>query len=410
MFAGFTHEPQIESQVVDAGYLHGQDFLGDKQVAHVCLAIDMVNNRGTVFLQGGEVVGPLLVAHVHNAMTGKEHTIAAVARGHHTVHHINAAIDGLEHVGRGTDTHQVAGTVLRQDVIDDFYHLIHHLGGFTHGEAADGVTVGTQVGDKLGRFLTQVLIDTTLHDREIGLTVAVAGLCVLEVLPAAGQPVVGQRQRLAGIVVVAGAWRALVQRHHDVTADGAFNVHHLLGGKQVLATIDVAAKGHALVGQLAVLGQREHLEAATVGEDGTVPAVELVQTPGALDNVHAGAQIQVIGIAQDNLCLDVLTQFSHVNSLDGAHGAYGHKDGRLDLAMIGRDESGAGIGAAGCGYKLIVHSVVVIEKSCKDTKIVHRGQIIDNSFFREGTPYHRGIKSVCHNSILFNITARWAGN
>ena len=146
----------------------------------------MIDNRGAILLQGSEIVGPLLVAHVHDAMAGEEHAVAAVARRHHTVHHIHATVNGLKDVGRRAHTHQVAGTVLRQDVVDDLDHLIHHLGGFAHGQAANGVAVGTQVGDKLAGFLSQVFIDATLHDGEIGLAVTIAGLGVLEVFPATG--------------------------------------------------------------------------------------------------------------------------------------------------------------------------------------------------------------------------------
>ena len=120
----------------------------------------------------------------------------------------------------------------------------------------------------------------------------------------------------------------------------------------------MAAESHTLVGQLAVLGQREDLETAAVGQDGAVPAVELVQATCTLNDVHAGTQVQVIGVAQDDLRLDVLAKFRHVDGLDGAHSAHGHENGSLDLAMVGRDESGAGIGALGGGYELIVHSVV----------------------------------------------------
>ena len=126
----------------------------------------------------------------------------------------------------------------------------------------------------------------------------------------------------------------------------------------MLAAIDVAAEGHPLVSQFAVLGKGEDLEAAAVGQDGTVPPVELVQASGTLDDVHTGTQVQVIGVAQDDLGLDVLAQFGHMDSLDGSHGAYWHEDRGLDLAVVGRDESSAGIGALGRGYELIVHSVV----------------------------------------------------
>ena len=314
-------------------------------------------------------------------MAREQHTVTAVAGGHHAVHHIDTAVDGLEYVGRRAHAHQIAGTVLWQDIVDNLNHLIHHLGGLAHGKTADGVAVSAQVGDKLGRFLTQVFIDATLHDGEIGLAVAIMGLGVLEMFPATGEPVMGQCQGLAGIIVVTGTRRAFVQCHHDVAADGAFDVHHLLGGEQVIAAVDVAAKGHALVSQFAVIGKRKHLKATAIGKDGTVPTVKLVQSACTLDDIHTGSQVQVIGVAQDDLRLDILTQFSHVNCLYSSHRAHGHEDGGLDLTMVGRDESSTRIGALGCGYELIIHSVIILEKSCKGTKIVNSEEFLVNSFF-----------------------------
>ena len=51
--------------------------------------------------------------------------------------------------------------------------------------------------------------------------------------------------------------------------------------------------------------------------------------------------------------------------LDGANGTHRHKDRGLDLAVVGRDESGTGICAAGCGYELIVHSIICSKKHAK---------------------------------------------
>ena len=166
---------------------------------------------------------------------------------------------------------------------------------------------------------------------------------------------------LAGIIVVAGTRRALVKRHHDVAANAALDVHYLLGREQVLAAIDVAAEGHSLVGQLAVLGQREDLETAAVGEDGAVPTVELVKATGTLNDVHARAQVQVIGIAQNDLRLDVLAQLGHVNRLNSTHRSHRHENRGLNLTVVGSNESGAGTGAAGSGYELIIHSVSIVK-------------------------------------------------
>jgi len=134
----------------------------------------------------------------------------------------------------------------------------------------------------------------------------------------------------------------------------------------VLAAVDVAAEGNALVGEFAIVGKGKDLKAAAIGQDGTVPTVELVQSSCTLDDVHTGSQIEVIGVTQDNLRLDIISQFRHLYRLDGAHRANGHEDRGLDLAVVGRDESSSGIGSLGGGYELIVHSVVdCLEKTCK---------------------------------------------
>ena len=60
-------------------------------------------------------------------------------------------------------------------------------------------------------------------------------------------------------------------------------------------------KAHALLGDLADLGQAHHLEAAGVGEDRPVPAHEAVQAAEPRDALGAGAQHQVIGVAEDDV-------------------------------------------------------------------------------------------------------------
>jgi hypothetical protein len=47
--------------------------------------------------------------------------------------------------------------------------------------------------------------------------------------------------------------------------------------------------------------QREHLEAAGIGEDRAVPARETVQAAVRLDDLEARPQVQVEGIAEDDL-------------------------------------------------------------------------------------------------------------
>ena len=53
----------------------------------------------------------------------------------------------------------------------------------------------------------------------------------------------------------------------DVGTDDALDVHHALGGEDVLRTVDVGSKLAALLRELADAREGEDLEAAGVGED-----------------------------------------------------------------------------------------------------------------------------------------------
>ena len=329
---GVGDEPQVEGEVVDAGYLHRQQLARLEEVVEVGLGGDAVDlaARG---VEGREVGLPLLVAHVHRALVGEEHGVAAVARGHHAVEHIDTAGDALQQVLGRAHTHEVARLVLGQDGVDDLDHLVHHLGGLAHGQSANGIALGALVGDVLSRLAPQVGIGAALDDRKEGLGVAVEGLGLAETLEAAVEPALGKPKAVLGVGVVALARRTLVERHDDVGTDDALDVHHALGGEDVLRTVDVGSKLAALLRELADAREGEDLEAAGVGEDRAVPTVEAMEATSGPEHLAAGAEVEVVGVAQDDLGLHLLLEFAEVDSLHAAHRAHGHEDGGEDLAM-----------------------------------------------------------------------------
>lgn len=107
----------------------------------------------------------------------------------------------------------------------------------------------------------------------------------------------------------------------------------------MLAAVDVGAELAAFFLELADAGEREDLEAAAVGEDRTVPAVELVQAACCPDDVKTWAQVEVIGVSEDNLCHDLLLEFLEVDALHASYGSYGHEDWGLDLSVVGGDDA-----------------------------------------------------------------------
>ena len=71
-----------------------------------------------------------------------------------------------------------------------------------------------------------------------------------------------------------------------------------------------------------------------VGKDGAVPAHHGVEPSQLPDNIVAGAQVQVVGVAQLDLTPDLPQVVGGQPPLDGPLGAYVHKDGGLYLSAV----------------------------------------------------------------------------
>src|SRR5262249_28612732 len=78
--------------------------------------------------------------------------------------------------------------------------------------------------------------------------------------------------------------------------------------------------------------QAEHLIAAAVGEDRLGPADEPVQSAAARDQIVAGPQVEMVGVAQQDLGADRF-EVAMRDALDGALRADRHERRRLDLTV-----------------------------------------------------------------------------
>ena len=67
-----------------------------------------------------------------------------------------------------------------------------------------------------------------------------------------------------------------------------------------VAVVDRAERDAVVVDREQRVAEREDLETARVGEDRPVPARERVQPAELLDHVLAGAEMQVVGVAEDD--------------------------------------------------------------------------------------------------------------
>ena len=103
----------------------------------------------------------------------------------------------------------------------------------------------------------------------------------------------------------------------------------------------------AVLGDGPSLGEAEDLKAAAVSQQRTVPADKPVETSPSRDQLVAGTEIEVIGIAEDDLGAavgDVAVQ----GGFDGSLRADGHERRRVHEAVRGLEltDSRGAIGRA----------------------------------------------------------------
>jgi hypothetical protein len=93
----------------------------------------------------------------------------------------------------------------------------------------------------------------------------------------------------------------MVEGHRDVCAQLPLNLGGALRGQHAQRTIDMALKFDPMLLDSAQPLQGEHLETTRVGEHRAVPGGEPVQSTHRLHDVLARAEMQVVGVAQDDL-------------------------------------------------------------------------------------------------------------
>ena len=159
---------------------------------------------------------------------------------------------------------------------------------------------------------------------------------------AAGQPADRPLAAGLGIVVLGRVLDALVKGHGDGGAQIGLDPDALLRAHKDAAAVQMGGKGDPLLGDLAQLGQAEHLEAAAVGQDRPVPAGELVQPAHLGHQLVSRAEMQVVGVAEHDLGADLLEVLGGQPALDGAGGRHVLERGGLHRAVDGAKFAPAG--------------------------------------------------------------------
>jgi len=185
-----------------------------------------------------------------------------------------------------------------------------------------------------------------------------------EVIERATRPCQGEAEAFFCALSSGGVLGALVEGHDDVCAESDLHVDGVLGGEEMRAAVEVGAELDAVGGDFAEGVEGEDLEAAGVSEDGARPTDEAMQAAHAADGLVAGAQIEMVSVAEDDFDAE---GFEPVlgDGFDGALRADGHEDRRFD-GLMGQEETAATATGGGCGEELVErrHGVILFD-SCQ---------------------------------------------
>src|SRR5690606_4331023 len=184
---------------------------------------------------------------------------------------------------------------------------------------------------------------------------SIGGLGTIHLLDAAREPAVSPVHRLAGIVVFAWPWCALIECHNDITADEALGVDDIFRSKSMARSIDVGCEQHSFFCYLARATKGVYLVSTAVCQYGAIPAVELMKSPRAVQHGYAGSQVEVVRIAKNDLRADVAGKLTHVHALHRSGRTYRHKDWRVDFSVRRADYTSSRAGAGICCKQLKLH-------------------------------------------------------
>ncbi len=330
------HELHKAVDIVDGEEADAEDFAGMEEMPHIGAGKIPATIAGAALFHGAKIIGIAAGLDGDGAVAGKGGAVAGMARRHDAVKHIDAAGDAFDDLNPVADAHQVAG-VVRRDMGDREIDSAHHFGfRFTDADAADGIAVEADFRESLCAAFTQIGVDSALNDTEEQLTGSE------RLLAAAFGPAEGFVDGFRSVVVCCGIRDAFIETHHDIRAEDALRPERFCGTQEELFPIDMGLESDAIGLDFAEFAERKDLKAAGIGQDGTIPSHKRVQTTAVLHNFVAGPQEQVVGIAENDIDLQLL-QIARLERLDGSLRTDRHKYGGLNGTMGSLQDAPPGV-------------------------------------------------------------------
>jgi len=141
------------------------------------------------------------------------------------------------------------------------------------------------------------------------------------------RPPDGALHALARILAADRVLRAFVERHQDIAAVSQLHIHRGFRSKRVQIAVQMRPEYHAVIGDFPHPAQAEDLEAARIREDGVGPRHEAVQPTQPADGLMPRAQIQMVGVGQQDLHAEIVGEVALAEPLTVAWVPTGMKTG-----------------------------------------------------------------------------------
>ena len=285
------------AQVVDREKAVCQQLLGSEEVRQVGAAKAPAGAAVTLGIDGLLLIKVARVAQIEAPPSDPGLPIAGNPGGQNGVEEVNAAKDGLKQVNWRSETHQVANAKIPlQRANSRVNRGVALLWGFVPRQPAKVDPIKRQRADVGGRFGAQFGVDSTLRNAEERLVRAVMRS------QRTNRPTMRAIHRSSNLTIGAPLWHHwLIKCNGDIGGKRLLHLNRSLRRKEVHRTVKMTAKTRTLFVDAHQWPKGDHLKSTRVGQDRSIPLHELVKATETLHPFMAWAQIEVIGVGEDDL-------------------------------------------------------------------------------------------------------------
>ena len=212
------HKVIIEIEIMENRKAHTKGFACLEEMTDVGSGVLTAGRTLTFLGNGARIFYILFVQKIDLALPGEEIAVSCITAGHYAVEEIYAAIYRLNDVLGSADSHKIAGFILGHIGLYGFDDVIHNVGAFAYGEAADGIAIALDLADGLHILNTEILICAALVDSEEKLVLIYSFLLCVESVhfrAATLEPADGALVRCLYIVIWRGVLDSLVKGHFN---------------------------------------------------------------------------------------------------------------------------------------------------------------------------------------------------